>query len=112
MKSITLRTWKAIPIRMRDQDGMITEKTIELTTLQLIRQCIDNIPQGGIIASDMAKRIKVIDKIEKIKGSAKLIDLEDSEYLTLQECEAKITWSIINKCFIEFHDDIVNAGKK
>ena len=112
MKSLQLKSWKAIPIRMRNDQGMIIESSTELTTLQLIRQCVDNIPQGGINASEMVKRIKLIDKIEKIKPAVKVLDLEDEEYQKLKDLEAAITWSIVHKCFIEFHDDIVNAGKK
>ena len=112
MKSITLKIWKAIPVKVRDDQGLIYEQLIELSTLQLIRQCVDNIPQGGITATEMTKRIKLIDKIEKIKPTAKVLDLEDEEYQKLKDLEAVITWSIVNKCFIEFHDDIANAGKK
>lgn len=112
MKSITLKIWKAIPVKVRDDQGLIYEQAIELSTLQLIRQCVDNIPQGGINTTEMVKRIKLIDKIEKIKPAVKVLDLEDEEYQKLKDLEAAITWSIVHKCFIEFHDDIVNAGKK
>ena len=60
---------------------------------------------------DMAIRVKILNKLDQIKPSAKEISFEDAEFNVIQECEAKIKWSFINKCFIEFHDDIVNASK-
>lgn len=110
-KQLTVRKWTGVTIKVKDDNGFIIERPIEMTTQFLIRECLDNVGQG-ITVTEMSKRIKVLEKLTKLKPAAKFIELEDDEYIMLQGCEAKIEWSFINKCFVEFHEDILKAAGK
>jgi hypothetical protein len=110
MKTLQLRQWNDVVIKVRDNSGFIADKKIEMNTQTLIRQCVDNIPDG-ITTTEMIKRIKIVEKLEKLKPGTKTIDFEDDEYNVLIDCENKIKWSLIHKCFIEFHEDIKKALK-
>ena len=99
------RSWKNVSIPVRDG-----ELLKDFDTSYFIKQVLNNVGEG-ISPVDMAIRVKILNKLDQIKPSAKEISFEDAEFNIIQECEAKIKWSFINKCFIEFHDDIVNAAK-
>ena len=105
MKILKLRSWKNVSIPVRDG-----ELLKDFDTSYFIKQVLNNVGEG-ISPVDMAIRVKILNKLDQIKPSAKEISFEDAEFNIIQECEAKIKWSFINKCFIEFHDDIVNAAK-
>ena len=111
MKILTVRKWENVTIKVKDEKGFIIERPVEMSTQFFIRQCLDNVGDG-INVSEMAKRIKIFEKLSKLKPGAKTIELEDDEFLTLMESEAKVKWSFIHNCFVAFHDDIVNAHKK
>ena len=105
MKALKLRSWKNVSIPVRD--GEVVK---DFDTSYFIKQILNNVGDG-ISPVDMAGRVKILTKLETIKANQKEISFEDAEFTIIQECEAKIKWSFINKCFIEFHDDIVNAAK-
>lgn len=105
MKLLKLRSWKNVSIPVRDG-----ELLKDFDTSYFIKQILNNVGEG-ISPVDMAIRVKILNKLDQIKPAAKEISFEDAEFNVIQECEAKIKWSFINKCFIEFHDDIVNAAK-
>lgn len=105
MKLLKLRSWKNVSIPVRDG-----ELVKDFDTSYFIKQILNNVGEG-ISPVDMAIRVKILNKLDQIKPAAKEISFEDAEFNIIQECEAKIKWSFINKCFLDFHDDIVNAAK-
>lgn len=102
MKTIQLTIWRnviAAPgIAPRD-----------VTTIGLIKDCVNNLPNGGITTAEMRMRIKLLEKVEKAKG--KTLILEDAEFTELTKCVESTKFTFNNKCFIEFDDAIKEAAK-
>ncbi len=106
MHILKLKQWNKIPVMTRDG-----EIKIDLSTKSLIKQVLNNVGEG-ITPTQMADRVKILLKIDKCPESAKTISFEDAEFATIKQCEAAIKWSFVNACFVEFHDDLLNAEKK
>lgn len=105
MKTIELKTWlNVIPMNAENS------KPIDVTSKELILQSIKNIPLGhGVTTSQMRARFKIMDKAEASKG--KTLQLDDVEYNELLMAVKHANWLGIHRCFTEFEDSIVKAGK-
>lgn len=79
------------------------------TTKDLLKIVVNNIPQGGISADEMRRRIKLLDKIDETKGEELL--LEDAVAEELQKLTGVMKWNIIDKSILEFCDDIEHMAE-
>lgn len=69
----------------------------------LIMLCIKNTPQGGYDVSEMRKRIKIMDILEKGENT---FEFEDADFKCVQECVKIMRWGFIHKEFVNFIDYI------
>jgi hypothetical protein len=65
--------------------------------------CLNQIPQGGLNATEMRSRIKCIDALE---NAGEEIQLEDAEFETLKRCVNSMKWAILHKDVVDFIDEI------
>ncbi len=69
----------------------------------LIKVCINRPSKDGCDISEMRKRIKVIDVIEK---GGKSLEFEDADFECLKQCVKNMRWFVVHKEIIEFVDYI------
>ncbi len=74
------------------------------STSDLIKICIQNPPQNGYDVSEMRKRIRVTDVIEKAGNGT--LEFEDADFECLRQCVKNMRWFVVHKEIIEFVDYI------
>ena len=77
----------------------------------LAKVCLNQIPEGGIPPLEMAKRVKVIDKVT-LKVIGVKIDLEDAEFEILKKCADSTRWNLIHKDIVAFNEYLDKLNKK
>jgi hypothetical protein len=101
MKMLKLKTL-GLPLNLTTPD--------KGTTQDLLKIVVNNVPQGGISADEMRKRIRLLDKIDEIKGGELLL-LEDAIAEELQRLTAIMRWNVIDKSILEFCDDVEHMAE-
>jgi hypothetical protein len=74
------------------------------TTKDLLKIAVNNLPQGGITADEMRRRIKILDKIDE--AGEEFLRLEDAVADELQKLVAMMRWTIVDKEILTFCDDV------
>ena len=79
------------------------EQTIKYE--DLIKNSVNYISreQGGLNVEQQRQRIKILDALEKAKGT---LELEDSDASILQQLVKDTKWLVVNKGIIQFADDV------
>lgn len=78
---------------------------LELDTLDLIETAVNAPTKGGMTASDMHSRIKILDAVRDCRNSPDVlteISLEDVDYKKLTECVIDCKWSIVSRTILDF----------
>lgn len=75
----------------------------EVKTSDLLKNCLNAPPQGGLTPEDMRKRIKVLDVLE---ASTDTLELEDADAETLKACVGEMRWTLINKDILHLCDAV------
>lgn len=107
MKTILLKDWKG-KIKVKDASGSPIDVPLELSTVGLIRECLDFIPERGLNFMDFKNRKVIDDAIEKLyQGKPKnyrpaKLELEDAQFTILVDIVQKMQWAIKNKFVEEF----------
>jgi hypothetical protein len=76
------------------------------------RECIEQairIPfdrQNGASIDEMRKGIRVLDALDSANGA---IELEDADYEFLKQKVERMPWARIDKRFLQFYDDVMQA---
>jgi len=65
--------------------------------------CINQIPEGGVLPSEMSKRLKVLGKFNTVKIGDK-IELEDAEFDMLKKLADNTGWKLIHKDIAAFNE--------
>jgi len=73
----------------------------KLTTVELCKAALNNIPAAGLLPTDMFKRLQVLNKLQA--NEVDEIVLEDSEFETLKVCVENITYTAVNANLMDFH---------
>lgn len=77
---------------------------------QAIRVPLDR--QNGATIDEMRKGIRVLDALDHTTWSSAdgdILELEDADWEHLKAKVEKMPWAMVDRRFIEFHDDIVGA---
>ena len=69
----------------------------------LILACLKNPPQGGYDVTEMRKRIKAMDIIEK---GGETLEFEDADFDCIKRCVNSMRWGSVHREIIEFVDYI------
>lgn len=111
MKSFELKVFK------EDIQG----KETFLSTFFLLKNAINVTTQQGISAEEMAKRVRLLDKIDEHKAlfdidsndvndsmleKKAVLQLEDADYQKLKELFNEMKWNIVSKSIIEIHKEL------
>ena len=81
---------------------IIKEKGLQTDYKSVITMIINSPPREGLSISDMRKRIKILDLLEK---SDEILEIEDEYYKLLQGLVKNFKWMQIDKNIIEFCSD-------
>lgn len=72
----------------------------------LIKLCLDKMPNGGFTPQEMRLRINIINKMKD-----ESFELEDAEYVKLNECVKQMTWGMLDEGILEFVEYIESIGE-
>lgn len=72
---------------------------------QAIRIPLDR--QNGATIDEMRRGIRVLDALDGAQGG--VLELEDADWQHLKEKVEKMPWAMVDRRFIQFHDDITGA---
>lgn len=75
-------------------------KDIEVKTTDLIKACVNNVPQGGLSISEMIKRIRIMDLVNSASGPE--IQIEDADFDNLKIYMNAMKWTVVSKAIVEF----------
>lgn len=89
MKSLALKSFK------------IGEQ--EVFHKELLKTCLNQVPQAGFTPDEMRKRIKVLDVLEKSEGT---LELEDADSEVLKACVKEMKWALLNKDVLALCDEV------
>lgn len=99
IENIETELTKVIDITEENPQG----KVVNLTYADLCLVNLNYMPQDGLLPTQMAERVGIINKCKDVKPHD-YIELEDSEFNILLDCNQKTRWQAI-------HDDIVEFNK-
>ncbi len=88
-------------LELRDSILSIGEEKVG--TAALIKACMNNVPQGGLVPGDIRKRIRILDQLDSTNG---VLNLEDADTAVLQECVRQMRWTVVDRGIVEFCDEI------
>jgi hypothetical protein len=78
----------------------------------LIEQCI-RVPldrQQGATIDEMRKGIRVLDALDRTPPEG-VMQLEDADWEHLRQKVQKMPWAVIDRRFIQFHDEVMEASE-
>ena len=78
--------------------------TQQVTTRDLIKACLDNLPENGYSFEDLKNRQRIEDACEK--GDETSIELEDSDAKNLKDIALVMRWAIRHSDIIDFCEQI------
>ena len=93
MKTIQLKTSKEI---INGQESVIT-------TSDLFKAAINQMPQGGYTIDEMRSRFKLMDVIEKAEGE---LNLEDADYEKLKTLMSEMRWAVLSPFIMKTCDEL------
>jgi hypothetical protein len=101
MKTINLKKGSE-EIHLKDRQ---TGKPIvfEWDYKSFIKDIANSAPERGFTPSELTKRLRVIEAVDKLKEDATQLKLEDADWETLKAAHSTFTWSIVAKCINEFN---------
>ena len=102
MKTIRLRKFTDVKPSGQETPG------VELTSIQLIKNCVNQPTQGGLDIEEMKKRIRVLNELDKLSGEETEFTIEDADHQTIVNCAKSMRYAFPNQAFIQFDDDILN----
>jgi len=63
--------------------------------------------QTGATIDEMRKGIRVLDALEHVQDN--VLSLEDADWVHLREKVEHMPWSAVDRRFVQFYDDVMNA---
>lgn len=104
MKTILLRKFTDVKPAGQDTPG------VDITSIQLIKNCVNQPTQGGLDIDEMKKRIRVLNVLDKLSGEEKEFTVEDADHQTIVNCAKSMRYAFPNQAFIDFDNDILNPA--
>jgi len=62
--------------------------------------------QTGATIDEMRKAIRVLDALDRAQG---VLELEDADWDFLKQKTEKAPWTLVDRRFVQFYDDIMGA---
>jgi ABC-type molybdate transport system ATPase subunit len=87
-----------------------TNEVKEMTYANLAQLILNVPPQGGWTKDEMRIRIKIEDKLEKLKAGEK-IELEDAEMQKIVDCSDQ-PWQFKHKDLLRYLDNLADWNKE
>lgn len=105
MKRIALRTLPdpRFPSGHPDYEANLVEYRSLIE--QALRVPLDR--QAGATIDEMRKAIRVLDALDSAQDD--VLTLEDADWETLKAKVEKMPWAMVDRRFIQFNDDIMDA---
>ena len=72
----------------------------------LLKICLDSIPQGGLTTSEMKARLKVATALD---NAAENIQLEDADHDKLVSLVKEMKWGVVAQEIIDLEEAVLNA---
>lgn len=89
-----------------DENNFDASKQAKLTTIDLCKTAINNVPQGGILPDAMFKRLQVLNKLQGNEEPGSNIRFEDSEFETLKSCVNELRFNMVDANLYHFVQQI------
>jgi len=64
-------------------------------------------PQGATL-DEMRRSIRVLDAVEALEGSAKVLELEDADFEYMKQRVLATKWPVIDRALLQFVEDVTN----
>lgn len=75
-------------------------------TADVIKLCVNDMPQGGKI-DEVRARLRVLDAVDRANG---VLTLEDADAKTLQRCVAEMKWAKVRPDIVAFGEAVSNLS--
>lgn len=80
---------------------------VKMSTLDLIKMAINDVPPGGFAASDMMERLELLSIVKDIQKLPEEqqpdhIELEDAQFKNLGKYVNSMKWSILSQFIVDF----------
>lgn len=94
--------------KLRPSDPSYEAQRVDYRSLveQAVRIPLDR--QNGASIDEMRKGIRILDALER--ASAEVLELEDADWEFLKTKVERMPWALVDRRFIQFHDDIMQAS--
>lgn len=92
---------KTIVLKQHEQE--------RLSTRELIRSSLNNPPEKGFTVTEMAGRLKILNKLNQASGT---LSLEDADFATLKACADQVHWALMDQSIVDFYEDLKKTGEK
>ena len=105
MKRIYL---KSLPDpRLQPDDPTYEQQRVDYRSIveQAVRVPLDR--QSGASIDEMRKGIRVLDALDAAQDN--VLTLEDADWEHLKEKVEKMPWAMVDRRFVQFHDDVTEA---
>lgn len=86
----------------------VPDQAVKVTTFELCKTALNNVPQGGINPEEMYNRLQVINSLVTQKDNSE-INLEDAHLSTLKKCVKDLSFVAVDAAFYHFTECIKNA---
>jgi len=83
---------------------MKAEEIGNTTTADVIRLCVNDMPQGGKL-DEIRARLRVLDAVDRSNG---VLALEDSDAKTLQRCVGEMKWAKVRPDIVAFGEAVAD----
>lgn len=116
MKSIFNTTYfiggeNADNTRIIKDDEQAPKGAAKITTADLIKTAINNVPQTGLTPDEMFKRLQALNSLHEQKEKPEL-DFENEHFETIHKCVLDLKFSMLEASFYHFIDQIKLANGK
>jgi hypothetical protein len=105
MKRILLRSLPDSRFQLGTPEFEANRVDYRSTIEQVIRVPLNR--QTGATIDEMRKGIRVLDALDRAQNN--LLELEDADWQHLKEKVEAMPWAMVDRRFIVFHDDVLNA---
>lgn len=75
----------------------------EVKYADLVRSCVNNVPQGGMNPQEIKARLRILEAVDKAES---IVELEDSDASKLRELVSVMPWAIVSADVVAFCDAV------
>lgn len=90
-------------------EAVAPEGSTKITTADLIKTAINNIPQGGLSPEDMFKRLQALNSLHEQKEKFDL-NFENEHFGVIHKCVLDLKFNMLEAAFYHFIEQIKKAN--